>query len=110
MNSPSRNVEASADPKAAEHGSARRFRLGKAARSETRQKEDDIWHQMHGDEALRLLEVDPRTGLTTAEALRRQAKFGFNTITQRPPPPAWLRFVRQFNQPLVYLLLAAVVV
>ena len=71
---------------------------------------DDVWHQLHGEEALRLLEVDPRSGLTSEEALRRQEKYGFNTITQRPPPPAWRRFLRQFNQPLVYLLLLAVVV
>src|SRR5688572_6293381 len=79
-------------------------RNGRAGASE-RRKEDDIWHQLHGDEALRLLDVDPRLGLTTAEALQRQAKYGFNSITQRPPPAAWRRFLRQFNQPLVYLLL-----
>jgi magnesium-transporting ATPase (P-type) len=79
-------------------------------RKPVRRREDDVWHQLHGDEALRLLEVDSRIGLTAEEASRRQAKFGFNTLTQRPPPPAWRRLLRQFNQPLVYLLLVAVVV
>ena len=85
-------------------------RRGRRSRSSESRKPDDAWHQLHGDEALRLLEVDPRTGLTTDEASRRQAKYGLNRITQRPPPPAWRRFLRQFNQPLVYLLLVAVIV
>ena len=62
----------------------------KGVRSHGRRKEDDVWHQLHGDEALRLLDVDPRSGLTNDEASRRLQKFGFNSITQRPPVPAWL--------------------
>lgn len=85
-------------------------RRDRRRRDSEKRKEDDVWHQLHGDEALRMLEVDPHIGLTTDEVARRQAKFGYNVIAQRPPPPAWLRFVRQFNQPLVYLLLAAVAV
>ena len=75
-----------------------------------RRKEDDVWHQLHGDEVLRLLEADPRTGLPTEDVTRRAAKFGANRITQRPSMPAWLRFVLQFHQPLSYLLLVAVLV
>src|SRR5688572_1104136 len=105
MNAPSSNIGTSTASKTADLRVARSFRPAKGARSHTRRKEDDIWHQLHGDEALRLLDVDPRSGLTGEEASRRQEKFGFNSITHRPPPPAWLRFLRQFNQPLVYLLL-----
>ena len=110
MNAPSSNIGTSTASKTADLRVARSFRPAKGARSHTRRKEDDIWHQLHGDEALRLLDVDPRSGLTGEEASRRQEKFGFNSITHRPPPPAWLRFLRQFNQPLVYLLLVAVAV
>ena len=83
---------------------------GRRNRNSERRGEDDIWHQLHGDEVLRLLDVDPRSGLTPGEAERRLVKFGFNTLTQRPSVPAWRRFVRQFNQPLVHLLLLAVIV
>jgi len=68
------------------------------------------WHQLHREEILRLLEVDLRPGLDAGEVLRRREKYGLNSITPRPGAPAWLRFLRQFNQPLVYLLLVAVVV
>lgn len=68
---------------------------------------DRAWHELHAEETLRLLDVDLHTGLDPDEAVRRQQKFGFNRLTPRPGMPAWLRFVRQFNQPLVYLLLVA---
>ncbi len=68
------------------------------------------WHQLHGDEVLRLLDVNLRTGLADDEVRRRQEKFGRNQITPRPGTPAWRRFLRQFHQPLVYLLLVAVAV
>jgi magnesium-transporting ATPase (P-type) len=51
-----------------------------------------------------------RATLGDRGSLASQQKFGLNSITQQPPPPAWLRFLQQFNQPLVYLLLLAVIV
>lgn len=68
------------------------------------------WHHLHGDDVLRLLEVELRTGLSEAEAHRRLAQIGPNRITARPGTPAWVRFFRQFNQPLVGLLLGAAAV
>ena len=68
------------------------------------------WHYLHGDDVLRLLEVELRTGLSEAEARRRLAKLGPNRITARPGTPPWVRFVRQFRQPLVALLLGAAAV
>jgi len=66
------------------------------------------WHQLPATEAARLLDVDLKTGLAGEEVKRRQAKFGLNRITSRPGTPAWVKFLQQFNQPLVYILLAAV--
>src|SRR5262245_60023786 len=71
---------------------------------------ESSWHRLHRDEVLRLLDVDPRTGLSTQQAVFRREKYGWNRVTQRPAMPAWLRFAFQFHQPLSYLLLAAVVV
>lgn len=61
-------------------------------------------------EVATLLNVDPKTGLSTAEAQRRLAKFGPNELASAPPEPAWKKFLRQFQDPLVYLLLAATVI
>jgi Ca2+-transporting ATPase len=46
-------------------------------------------------------------GLSTAEAAARLARVGPNALPERRPDPLWLRFVRQFNSPLIFILLFA---
>ena len=53
------------------------------------------------------LGVDPNTGLSQAEAKRRLAQYGPNELASAPPVPKWKKFLAQFKDPLVYLLLAA---
>ncbi len=53
------------------------------------------------------LGVDPNTGLSQAEAERRLAQYGPNELASAPPVPKWKKFLAQFKNPLVYLLLAA---
>ena len=53
------------------------------------------------------LNVDPDQGLAEAEAARRLEEFGPNELAGAPPVPAWRKFLQQFKDPLVYLLLAA---
>lgn len=59
------------------------------------------------DQVAAALDVDPRTGLSAAEAKRRLEKFGPNELASAPPVPKWKKFLQQFQDPLVYLLLAA---
>lgn len=56
-----------------------------------------------GDESTAL------TGLTTAQAAERLARDGANVLPQRPPPRLWQRVLRQLRDPLVIVLLVAVV-
>ena len=56
------------------------------------------------------LDVDTNTGLSSAEAQRRLEKFGPNQLASAPPVPKWKKFLAQFQDPLVYLLLAATVI
>ena len=56
------------------------------------------------------LEVDIETGLSTQEAARRLAQDGSNELRAAPRPPAWRRVLAQFQDPLIYLLLAAVAI
>ncbi|SDN36097.1 ATPase, P-type (transporting), HAD superfamily, subfamily IC [Actinomyces ruminicola] len=56
------------------------------------------------------LGTDPASGLTAAEAARRLAADGPNELPHKPPVPAWRRFLAQFADPLVYLLIIAIVV
>lgn len=66
------------------------------------------WHQMPAEEASQLLDVNLSFGLSGDEVLRRQKEYGPNRVTARRSTPAWLKFLKQFNQPLVYILLLAV--
>lgn len=46
-------------------------------------------------------------GLTSAEAQTRLARHGPNALPEKPPTPLWRRFLRQFQSPLIYILLFA---
>ncbi len=66
------------------------------------------WHDVHSAEVLQRLGVEAATGLAGDELARRQKEYGPNRVTAQRGTPAWLKFLRQFNQPLVYILIAAV--
>ena len=74
------------------------------------QPETEAWHSMPAEEVAKLLTVDFSTGLSVEDVLRRQKESGPNRVTARRGTPAWLKFLQQFNQPLVYILLVAVAV
>ena len=46
-------------------------------------------------------------GLSTAEATEALARFGRNALPEQPPESLWKRFLRQFNSPLIFILLFA---
>ena len=62
------------------------------------------------NEVAKALDVDTNTGLSSAEAQCRLEKFGPNQLASAPPVPKWKKFLAQFQDPLVYLLLAATVI
>lgn len=46
-------------------------------------------------------------GLSSADAATRLTEYGPNVLPHDPPPGVWVVFVRQFRNPLVYILLIA---
>ncbi len=62
------------------------------------------------DEVVREQATDAAVGLTVAEAGRRLADVGPNRLQDAPGVPAWRKLVAQFADPLIYLLLGAIVV
>lgn len=70
--------------------------------------EDRPWHQLPVGDAVRFFDVELSTGLSAAEVRSRQKEFGPNRVTARHGTPAWLKFLLQFDQALVYILLLAV--
>lgn len=53
------------------------------------------------------LHTDIRRGLPEAEAAARLDRWGPNELEAEPPVPAWRRFLAQFQDILVILLLVA---
>jgi P-type Ca2+ transporter type 2C len=49
-------------------------------------------------------------GLTSEEVASRRQQYGYNELQGERAVPRWRKFLGQFNDPLIYLLLAAVVV
>lgn len=68
------------------------------------------WHHLPGEEVVELLETDPIKGLDSSEAEAHQQRFGPNRLTQRKGQGPLLRFLLQFHQPLIYILLVATAV
>ncbi|MBW4450339.1 MAG: HAD-IC family P-type ATPase [Spirirestis rafaelensis WJT71-NPBG6] len=65
------------------------------------------YHELEAVEVARLQGSNPENGLTEASISKRLQQFGANELTAKPGKPAWLRFLLQFNQPLLYILLIA---
>jgi Ca2+-transporting ATPase len=62
------------------------------------------------DEVAAALAVDIRLGLSSTEAAHRLERVGANRLDAPVQLPAWRKLVAQLRDPLIYLLLAAVVV
>ena len=69
-----------------------------------------MWSTVDAAVAIRSLSSDADTGLTSAEASTRLAQAGPNRLDVTAGVPAWRKFLAQFADPLIYLLLGAVAV
>jgi len=65
------------------------------------------WHNLPPQEVTRHLDSDLETGLTSAEVAKRQERYGPNELKGKPGKSPIVRFLLQFNQPLLYILLIA---
>lgn len=68
-----------------------------------------VWHAQSTDAALAALAATAQ-GLTQAEAEQRLAAHGPNSLPTPPAPSALMRLLRQFNNLLLYVLMAAATV
>jgi magnesium-transporting ATPase (P-type) len=67
------------------------------------------WHSLEQDRVLELLDVDTG-GLDEAEAQRRLETYGPNRLPEPPRRAALVRFLLQFHNILIYVLLGAAVI
>lgn len=68
------------------------------------------WDCLTLDEVTERLEADASRGLTDSEAQVRVERHGANALVAASRRPAWKRFVDQFRDSLIYVLIAAAVV
>ena len=64
-------------------------------------------YQQPVDDVLTALSTDVRLGLSQREARARLERYGKNELTAEKPVPAWRKFLAQFHDVLVILLLIA---
>jgi len=65
------------------------------------------WHERPAADVVTALNSDATHGLTQAEAEQRQKEHGKNELDAEKPTPAWKKFLAQFRDMLVVLLLVA---
>jgi P-type Ca2+ transporter type 2C len=67
-------------------------------------------HRRHADDVVAALRTDRRRGLTAGEVRSRLEQHGPNELAAEKATPAWVRFLAQFRDVLVILLLIAAVI
>ncbi len=67
-------------------------------------------YQLSARDVVAQLQADPTRGLSSDEAQRRLQQYGPNQLQSTPAIPKWRKFLAQFTNPLVMLLLVAVVI
>lgn len=65
------------------------------------------WHHLSNDEVLDLMDTNIQQGLDIFEIKHRQDRFGFNVLTPPKGKSMFARFLQQFNNPLMFILLVA---
>lgn len=67
-------------------------------------------HSKKGEELLQELNVSPETGLTSAQVAELQAKFGENRLREKKKKSTFRRFLDQFKDVMILILIAAAIV
>lgn len=72
------------------------------------------WHALPEEDVARqivavdlLLAALLERGLSQAEVIQRQKQYGPNELKAKAATPAWVKFLQQFNQSLLYILMVA---
>ncbi|MEA5489715.1 MULTISPECIES: cation-translocating P-type ATPase [Pseudanabaena] len=68
------------------------------------------WHQISIEDVAKYLKTDLNAGLPAADVSQRQEAYGFNELKGKKGKSAIARFLMEFNQPLIYILLFAGVI
>lgn len=62
------------------------------------------------EEVLAGFAADPEGGLRSQQVATLREQYGFNELTEAPPTPLWRKFLGQFNELVIWILIAAAVI
>jgi len=65
------------------------------------------WHNLDGQEVIKILKTNPKKGLTEKEVKERQKEFGKNKLPEEESLSSLRIFLEQFQSPLIYILIIA---
>ncbi|MBD2493003.1 cation-transporting P-type ATPase [Nostoc sp. FACHB-280] len=68
------------------------------------------WHNLPASKVAQNFSTNPETGLTSDEVVKRRERYGTNELKGKSGTNPIIRFLLQFNQPLLYILLIAVAI
>ena len=68
------------------------------------------WHALPVAEVIGLLATDPVAGLTESAAVERLETTGKNQLLEAEPPAWWWKILRQFQELVIWILLAAALI
>lgn len=71
------------------------------------QAANECYYGRTGEEVTQLLESHAERGLSLSEISQRHKLYGLNELAVASGQPVWLRFLLQFNQALLYILIIA---
>lgn len=67
----------------------------------------NTYYDVPEQEVSAIFATDLQQGLTPEEVANRYEKYGYNELEAKAGKPQWLKFLLQFNQPLLYILIIA---
>lgn len=67
----------------------------------------EAWHKLSVNAVMQALSSDAKQGLSTAEATNRLAKYGYNEFAAPKRETLWQKFIDQFKDFLILILIAA---
>jgi P-type Ca2+ transporter type 2C len=78
--------------------------------AEEKENQKKNWHALKAEEVIDELKTNSEEGLNDDEVKKRQEKYGKNKLPKGKKNPWWKRLLQQFNNVLIYVLIAAAVI
>ena len=69
-----------------------------------------MWHTLKKDEVLKKLGTNEIVGLSTEEVTKRQEKYGKNKLKEKKKESLFVKFIKQFNDFMIIILIIASIV